>query len=262
MQGFTLKVLLPAFSQILGCFTTAMQHMKVKDLIPKGMKIRYQLLKRLIKHTFIDKYNFATRKDNIRTHPDSVSLKQDIKKSYLYENKIHNLKVASSRVSNIIIMPGEVLSFWRSVKAPTPENDYRIGRNIISGQMKEDYGGGLCQLSGLIHHIALLVGLEIIERHNHSVDFYTDESRYAPIGTDATVVYGYKDLMIKNNKEYPLSFDFGFIKNDQIVAYILSEAKIQMLEIDTKISVTEGEKTVQLVKKSGCIISESTYRIF
>lgn len=236
--------------------------MKIREFIPKEMKVKYQLLKRLIRNTFIDRYKFATKRDNLVLYPRSISLKQEIKRSYLYENKLHNLRVSTSRVSNIIIMPGEVLSFWKSVKAPTPENNYRVGRNIISGQMKEDYGGGLCQLSGLMHHISLLADLKIIERHNHSVDFYTDESRYAPIGTDATVVYGYKDLMIKNNKQYPLAFDFEFIGDDQIIAHILSDTEIELLEITTKISVAEDKRMVQLLKASGSVISESTYIIF
>jgi hypothetical protein len=50
-----------------------------------------------------------------------------------------------------------------------------------------------------VYHIGIIAGLDIIERYNHSVDIYTDDTRFAPLGTDATVVYGYKDLRIRNN---------------------------------------------------------------
>jgi len=60
-----------------------------------------------------------------------------------------------------------------------------------------DYGGGLCQLSGIIYHAVLEAGLEILERHPHSLDIYTATTRYTPLGSDAAVVYGHKDLRFK-----------------------------------------------------------------
>ncbi len=71
----------------------------------------------------------------------------------------------------------------------------------------------------------MLAGLNIIERHSHSIDIYTDKTKYAEKGTDATVVYGYKDLRIKNNQDYSIQFGFE-IGDDHITIILRSEKQI------------------------------------
>ena len=56
--------------------------------------------------------------------------------------------------------------------------------------------------------MSLFAGLSIVERFNHFVDIYSDETRYSPLGMDATVVYPQKDLIIKNPYHFPLRFEF------------------------------------------------------
>ena len=53
-------------------------------------------------------------------------------------------------------------------------------------------------MSGLIYYVSLMAGLEVLERHPHSRDIYDDQTRYAPLGADATVAYGFKDLRVLN----------------------------------------------------------------
>jgi vancomycin resistance protein VanW len=67
-------------------------------------------------------------------------------------------------------------------------------------------GGGLCQLSGLIYYVSLMAGMEVMERHPHSRDIYDDQTRYAPLGADATVAYGFKDLRVVNPYSFPVCF--------------------------------------------------------
>lgn len=71
-------------------------------------------------------------------------------------------------------------------------------------------GRGLCQLSGLIYYISLLAGLELIERHPHSLAIYDETTGFTPLGSEATVVYGYKDLRLRNNTDAPLQFHLVF----------------------------------------------------
>jgi vancomycin resistance protein VanW len=85
---------------------------------------------------------------------------------------------------------------------------------LISGKLKEDYGGGLCQLSSIIYHLSLIAGMDIWERHNHSVDIYKERDRFTPLGSDATVVYGYKDLRIRNNLGTPVKISLSIIDNN------------------------------------------------
>ena len=112
---------------------------------------------------------------------------------------MHNLKLAIQSIESVDILPREIFSFWKIVGNPSKRNGFIGSRSIINGQVTNSIGGGLCQLSGLVYYLSLKSGLEILERHNHSMDIYTEETRFTPLGSDATVVYGYKDLKIRNN---------------------------------------------------------------
>lgn len=67
-------------------------------------------------------------------------------------------------------------------------------------------GGGLCQLSRGMYHLALQAGLHIEERHNHSVDLYTPSTRYTPLGSDTAVAWAFKDLRLVNSLDQGLSW--------------------------------------------------------
>ena len=56
--------------------------------------------------------------------------------------------------------------------------------------------GGVCQVSSTLYNAARLANLTILERHSHS-----HEVTYVPKGRDAAVVYGEKDLKIRNDRE-------------------------------------------------------------
>lgn len=120
----------------------------------------------------------------------------------LFENKIHNIRLAIAAIMASPIEPGGIFSFWSRVGAPTSGNGFRDGAMFVDGRVTTAEGGGLCQLSGLIYNLALLAGFEIVERHNHSIDAYGEE-RYIPLGCDATVAYGLKDLCFRNTLSTP-----------------------------------------------------------
>jgi hypothetical protein len=66
--------------------------------------------------------------------------------------------------------------------------------------------------------------LKIVERHQHSVDIYTEENRYTPLGTDATVVFGYKDLRIRNPYHFPIQFWFS-VEENHFIGELCSKEK-------------------------------------
>jgi vancomycin resistance protein VanW len=122
------------------------------------------------------------------------------------EAKRHNLRLAADALQRTRIAPGEVFSFARVVGPPIASRGYRAGRTLVGGEVAASIGGGLCQLSGLLYVAALECGLEILERHPHSLDIYTDATRFAPLGADATVVYGHRDLRFRNTLDQPIGF--------------------------------------------------------
>lgn len=128
---------------------------------------------------------------------------------HLFINKLTNLHLAIEKINGVVIKPGETFSFWNLVGNPSRENGFLSGLVIERGLPREGIGGGLCQLTNLIHWLALHSELKVTERHRHSFDIFPDDFRTVPFGTGATIVYNYKDLRLFNctDQPYQLLFD-------------------------------------------------------
>lgn len=137
--------------------------------------------------------------------PAWVELAQPVMPSPLIENKLSNLRRGVSLINMSLIEPGGVWSFWSRIGRPSARNGFLSGRNLVDGRLVSQAGGGLCQLSSLIYHLALQSGLDIVERHAHSIDIYREDERFTPLGSDATVVWGFKDLRLHNPFPFPVS---------------------------------------------------------
>ncbi len=123
----------------------------------------------------------------------------------LQRNKVVNLKIASSNIDGVIIMPGETFSFWNMVGKPTKDKGYLEGLVIMdSKRFGKDYGGGLCQLANLIHYLVLHTPMEVTELHHHSDALFPDYKRRVPFGTGTSVSYKSVDYRFKNTLSYPV----------------------------------------------------------
>ena len=120
----------------------------------------------------------------------------------LQENKKINLKIAGDKITNIIIHPGEVFSFWKIVGKPTVKKGYKKGLVISKKGFYDGIGGGLCQLANMIHYLVLNSPLKVTELHHHSDALFPDERRKVPFGTGTSVLYNYIDYRFKNNQKY------------------------------------------------------------
>ena len=201
----------------------------------------------------IDKYQFQ---------PQS-SISQVIKINSYSENKKHNLALAINRLENIVIQPGNLFSFWHLVGNPNYKNGYKEGRTIINNQLQSDIGGGLCQLSGLIYWLILKAGLVTTERHPHTHDIYTESTRFAPLGSDATVVYGYKDLRFINTLPVPICWQFKLLPTE-IIASLCSTQKINQFEIEFRREESNEQRivhTVRLTQGKEEVIDTSYYLV-
>lgn len=117
---------------------------------------------------------------------------------YLQENKRTNLKIAISKIDNVLIKPGETFSIWKLVGRPTKKKGYLDGLVLNQGSIGKDIGGGLCQLGNLLFWIFAHSPLSITERYRHGFDVFPDVNRKVPFGAGATLSYNYIDLQVKN----------------------------------------------------------------
>jgi len=140
-----------------------------------------------------------------------IRLEQRIMPSPLYENKLTNIRRAIALLNHNLIAPDEYWSFWHRIRCPDAKNGFVSGRNLVNGQLTEQTGGGLCQISSMIYHLALLAGLTVTERHAHSMDIYTEAQRFTPLGSDATVVWGFKDLRLRNPHPFAVAMRFAIV---------------------------------------------------
>ena len=116
----------------------------------------------------------------------------------LQRNKVENLRLAIRHLDGRAIRPGEELSFWRCVGEPSARRGYLPGLVLVHGRMASDVGGGLCQLSNLLHWMVLHTAMLVVERHHHGYDPFPDSGRVVPFGSGATVFYNYVDFRFQN----------------------------------------------------------------
>ena len=117
----------------------------------------------------------------------------------LQENKATNLALAVDRIDGVIIRQGETFSIWKLIGRTTEQKDYKEGLTIAKGQPSKGIGGGLCQLSNLIHWMVLHSELTIVEHHHHDgLDLFPDNGRKVPFGTGSSISYNYLDYRVKN----------------------------------------------------------------
>ena len=117
----------------------------------------------------------------------------------LQENKATNLSLAVTHIDGLLIRPGETFSVWKQIGRTTKRKGYKEGLTIAKGQPSKGVGGGLCQLSNLIHWMVLHSELTITEHHHHDgLDLFPDFGRQIPFGTGTSISYNYIDYRVKN----------------------------------------------------------------
>ena len=116
----------------------------------------------------------------------------------LQENKAANLALAVAHIDGVVIRPGEVFSLWKMVGRTTKRKGYKEGLTIEKGTPSQGIGGGLCQLSNLIHWMVLHSDLTIVEHHHHGLDLFPDFGRQIPFGTGTSISYNYLDYRVQN----------------------------------------------------------------
>ncbi|MCT0207551.1 VanW family protein [Synechococcus sp. CS-1332] len=161
----------------------------------------------------------------------AVGLTQPIMPSDFFENKITNITRGAALLDDGLIGANRTWSFWHRVSRPNAANGFLPGRNIVKGKLVALSGGGLCQLSSMVYHLALLGGLTVLERHSHSLDIYEEDQRFTPLGADATVVWGFKDLRLHNPHPFPVAFGFR-VERNRLIGELLSDSNLTARHVE------------------------------
>ncbi len=153
------------------------------------------------------------------------SLKQNIVKLASYSTELldrswsrtNNIKIASSKINNKIIAPGQEFSLNNAIGRRTSSKGYEEAPIIVNTEKgpKKKYGvgGGICQLASTLYNAVINSGMEVTERHMHSKTV-----KYVPKGKDATVSINV-DFKFKNTNEYPIKIK-TFLSKDSLTVSI------------------------------------------
>lgn len=121
----------------------------------------------------------------------------------LQVNKITNLRLAVATLDGRVLQPGQRLSFWYFVRAPRAHRGFLPGLVLDEGRLRAGVGGGLCQLTNLIHWMTIHTPLTVVERWRHTYDVFPDAGRTVPFASGATCSWPSLDLQVQNNTDYP-----------------------------------------------------------
>ncbi len=171
------------------------------------------------------------------------------------ENRNHNIKLAAESLGNHIIEGnGGTWSFNSILGDTNEEAGYWTAGSIVDGEYVDSVGGGVCQVATTIFNAVMEAGLDVLQRHNHSLYI----SSY-PAGRDAAVDYPTgMDLRWKNS-----------LKSDVLLlmSYTDTSLTATILSVDNGYSVSystgeweEGKKYITTFQKDDSLGDNAYYK--
>jgi len=178
------------------------------------------------------------------------------------QGRLENLKRAVSAIDGTLLSPKEKFSFNERVGPRITERGYKVAPVMVKGELVPGIGGGVCQVSTTLYNVVLLAGLKLEKRGHHARPV-----KYVSPGRDATVVWGYTDLVFSNDKDYPIYIQ-GEVKGGRLTFRLFGKKEFEevklLSEVETKTDGTIIAKTYRLVKtgeeKRKELISTDIYR--
>jgi vancomycin resistance protein YoaR len=111
-------------------------------------------------------------------------------------DRITNLQLGVQALDDTLVAPGGTFSLNDAIGERTEERGFRPAPVIIGNEYAEEVGGGTSQVATTAFNAVWEAGLEITERHPHSLYI----SRYE-LGRDATVYWPFLDLKFVNDTD-------------------------------------------------------------
>ncbi|MHC8521866.1 VanW family protein [Rossellomorea sp. H39__3] len=134
------------------------------------------------------------------------------------EERTNNIILASGQINNTVVFPGETFSFNKTVGKRTKGKGYMKAPVIVKGELSEDIGGGICQVSSTLFNAVDRAGVTIVERYHHS-----KRVPYVPKGRDATVSWYGPDFAFRNPYHQPILIRSKVVGGQMIVTIFSSD---------------------------------------
>lgn len=147
-------------------------------------------------------------------------------------DRITNLQLAVRALDDTLVAPGGTFSLNAVIGERTVERGFRPAPVIIGNEYAEEVGGGTSQVATTVFNAAWEAGLEITERHPHSLYI----SRYQ-LGRDATVYWPSLDLKFRNDTNSWVLVR-GFVEGDGINVAIYGGERRRVESSATPLVVT------------------------
>ncbi len=176
-------------------------------------------------------------------------------------DRIHNIRTAASKFDDLLIGPGETFSFVENLGAVDGSTGYRKELVIKNNQTIPEYGGGVCQVSTTIFRGAILTGMKIAERRNHSYPV----KYYEPMGFDATIYLPAPDMKFVNNTDGYILLDTRIEGTELIFRYFGTDDGREVVMDGPHVTSrgTDGSAktyfTQKVVDASGSVVIDDTF---
>ena len=160
------------------------------------------------------------------------------------KNRKYNIRFGAEKINGIILKPGDVFSANDTLGTRTRKNGWKNAGAYESGEVVQQAGGGVCQLSSTLYNAALYADMEIVERRNHSMPVhYVDRGRDATINSVGNII----DFKFRNNTSSDviiMAYTDGNILHMEIYGVPFETDEYDRIEIRTKQRGSVSIKTV------------------
>ena len=160
-----------------------------------------------------------------------------------------NIRLASEALNGTIVQPGQEMSFNEVVGQRTAAKGYQGAAAYSGGEVVEEIGGGVCQVSTTLYNAVVRAGLKVSVRRSH-----TFAPSYVTPGMDATVSWGGPEFKFVNTSNTAIGIRaaysnqtvtvsiYGIPVLEEGVTYSLESKKIA--DIDLPAPTYEEDQTI------------------
>ena len=164
------------------------------------------------------------------------------------EKRNTNVKLAARAINGTIVQPGEEFSFNKVVGPRTAEKGYQEAAAYSGGEVVQELGGGVCQVSSTMYRVAFQSGMQITYRRSH-----TFEPNYVTPGQDAAISWDIPDFRFINTSKAAIGIRASYSNRKMTVSFY----GVPVLEDGITWSL-ESEKTEELPPPDPTYVEDPT----